>query len=925
MRKVIFISGIVILLVAAAFLGIKYFPKNTEKPIIQTFSTKQNPAFKAVPLKCPLIIEVKNTEDFYKELKSKQAVVAELRGIPEINDLFSKIERFSDFVDNHHAINNLLKGKSIILSINPTGKNQLTSLFLVQMNDKNESSSAAETASSGLGSQYTVTRKTYDNTTIFSARSPELNFYFACVNDVFMVAEDFILLEQAIRQTSSENLLNNREFTELYKTIEESAFANIFINHLTVHQLLAKFVSPEIRKTIGQLAAYSSWSGLDLSVNPTGLEMNGYSVTRDSSDHYLNIFRNQEALKMTIEKAIPANASYFVALNLKNTSSYLDQYESYIKANGNYYPREMSLMEFQKKTKTDAIRLFKEIGGTQFAGVYTNINKSDPEQNRFFVAEVTSESDAKEKIGKAITEFSHTGFEGTDKLHTEYAVNGKNSFDIYRLPISNMAESLFGRAFSGIRGNYIVLFRKYLIWGDNLPGLKAYLQALASEKTLANDSVYKVYTRNSQPKANFCIYAKLPKFVSLKEALLKPELCASLSANEEAIRKFSTFYWQFSVSGNKVKNSINLKYDPNLKEDPEAIWQLKLDAPLSQEPKLVLNHKDLANREMIIRDKLNNVYLVSKEGLVLWKMTLPEAIISGIYQIDLYRNKKFQYVFNTKTHLYVIDRMGNKVGKFPVVFKSIASNGVSVAEYGQNKEYRFFVAGEDKKIYAYDRDGKLVPKWNFAGTESLVTKPIRHYDIGGKDYLVFSDKQNTYFLDRQGKSREIAVDPFDRSGNQMAFINDGNPRLISTDQSGKIHIQYFTGHTEIKDVGKFSASHRFTVEDIDGNGSPEYIFADSKKLTAFAADGKKLFERTFSNNISETPFVCTFGPGVSKIGVVVGGENKIYLLEKNGSVMKGFPLAGNTSFLLGKFNDSSSWFNLLVGNEDGTVLNYKIE
>ena len=104
-----------------------------------------------------------------------------------------------------------------------------------------------------------------------------------------MVCDDFILIEQAIRQTNSQNLLNNYEFTELYKTIKESASANIFINHLTIHQLLANFVSPVLRKTIGQLEAYSNWSELDLVLKPSELEMTGFSFTKDSSDHYLNI------------------------------------------------------------------------------------------------------------------------------------------------------------------------------------------------------------------------------------------------------------------------------------------------------------------------------------------------------------------------------------------------------------------------------------------------------------------------------------------------------------------------------------------------------------------------------------------------------------------------------------------------------------
>ncbi|HCY40911.1 MAG TPA: hypothetical protein DHV48_06070 [Prolixibacteraceae bacterium] len=925
MRKVIVISGIVILVAAAAFLGIKYFPKDSGEQVIQTFSTKQNPAYKAVPQKCPLLIEIKNTEAFYREIKGNQPIIAELNGIPAVKNLFSEIGRFSDFVNAHSGINGLLKGKSVIVSVNLTGKNQQTNLFLVQMNDQNESNSATATISADLGSEYSVTRKNYDNTTIFNARSAELSFYYACANDVLMVSEDFILLEQAIRQTNSENLLSDSEFTELYKTIEENSLANVFINHLTVPQLLAKFVSPEMRKTIGNLDAYSSWSGLDLTVKPSDLEINGFSYTKDSSDHFLNLFRDQEAQKITIEKAIPANATYFVALNLKNTTSYLDHYESYIKANGNYYPREMSLMEFQKKTKTDAIRLFKEIGGTQFAGVYTTINKSNPGQNRFFVAEIINERDAKEKIGKTVSEFSRTANDGTGNFHTEYAVDSKNSFDIYRLPVSNMAESLFGQAFSGISGNYIVLFRKYMIWGDNLPGLKSYLQSLVSEKTLANDSVYKIYTKNSQPEANFYVYAKIPKVFRLKDALLKSDVSAKLTDSEEAIRKFSTFSWQFSVSGNMIENKINLKYDPDLKEEPEALWQLKLDALLAQKPKLVLNHKDLANREMIVTDKLNNIYLINKEGIIQWKLNLPEPIISEVHLIDIYQTKRFQYLFNTKTQLYVVDRTGSKVGKFPVVFKAMAANGVSVAEYGKNKEYRFFVAGEDKKVYVYDRDGRLIPKWNFDVTESLVNKPIRHYDIDGKDYLVFADKQNTYFLDRSGKSRDIQPDQFDHSGNQMTFINDGNPRLISTDVTGKIYIQYFTGQTETKEVGKFGGSHLFVAEDIDGNGSVEYLFAEGKKLTVFAADGKKLFERSFPENISEIPSVYTLSPGVTKIGIVTGADNKVYLLEKSGAIAWGFPQAGNTSFVLGKFNDTSSYYNLLVGSDDGSVVNYKVE
>jgi hypothetical protein len=921
MRKALIISGILIVVAAAAFWGIKYYPFQKKKPVIQTFSTKQNPAFKAVPLKSPLVIEIKNQEGFFDALKGNNSSFKELRGIREFEGLFSSISKFKDFVSTRSGISRLLNGKSIIISINPTGKNQFTNLYLVQL-DQSESSSASETVSRELGSAYTITRKTYENTTIFGAKSAESNLYFACSDDIFMVSEDFILIETAIRHSNSQNLLNNQEFTEAYKTIEETALANIFINHQTIHQVLARIVSPEVRKNINQIAPFSDWTALDLSSNASMLELDGFSVTRDSSDNYLNIFKNQEAPKSLIDKAIPVSASYFVSLNLKNTSKFLDDYETYIKANGNFYPREMSLIEFQKKTGTNPVKLFKELGSNQFAGVYMNINKSDPTQNRFFVTNIENVKDAKEKLLKAVSESSNSSAELS---RLQYTIDNKNKCEIYRLPISNMAESLFGRIFSGIRGDYFVLYKKYLIWGDNLPGLKNYLQNLASEKTMANDSIYKAYSASGQPNPNLSVFARLPKVFRLKDAMLKPEVSAMLSENEDIIRKFSTFSWQYSVSDHMVKHKIRIKYDPNVKEEPQAVWQLKLDAPLAKKPTLVLNHKDLPNREVIVRDKSNNIYLINKDGMVLWTMNIPGEIISEIHQVDLYQNNKFQYVFNTRTQLYVIDRMGNKVGKFPITLKSMASNGVSLVEYGKNKEFRFFIAGEDKKIYAFDRWAKLAGNWSFAGSESTITEPGSRYEVGDKDYLVFRDKQNTYFLDRQGKSREIAPAPFERSGNPAYFINNGNPGLISTDVSGKIHIIDFTGQAELKEVGKFGAGHRFVAADLDGNGSPEYLFAEGKKLSVFATDGKKLFERSFPDLITETPSVWPYGAGSVKIGVVIGGENKVYLLDKNGSVMQGLPLDGNSNFTFGKFNDANGWYNLLIGGEGNTLINYRIE
>lgn len=922
MRKVIVISGIFVLLAGVVFLGLKYYPSAHKEHTVQIFSTKQNPAYKAVPQKSPLIVEVKNQEVFFQALNGNSPVLSQLKGIPVYRELISDLGEFRRFVSKRPETANLLKGKSIIMSVNPSGKNALSYLFLAQLDNKDEANTACQIVSGELGPNFAVSRRNYSNTDVYTARSDSGTFYFACTDQTFLLSKNFILVEEAVRHTEAINLLDNKQFTEVYKTINEQALANIFINHQTIQPIINRFVSPEIRKNLAQISSYSTWSELDFTVHDADLRLEGYSITRDSTDSYLNIFRDQETETLNIDQAVPANASYFVALSVKNATQYIDRYETYLRAKGGYYSRELDLMNFEKRTRTNAGSLMKELTDNQFAGVYTSINKSAPNQNRFFVAQLKNESDARKKLDKIVTDYGNSD---TPDLRTEVRSGEKKKVTIFRLPFENMSESLLGKPFSGIDAEYFAQYGKYLICGDNLPGLKSYLQSLFSGKTLAADSTYQATKKGGQLSPNFFVYARIPKVFRLKDALLKPEMSESLSENEEIIRRYNVFSWQFSVSGNQIKNRIDIHYDPNAKEEPQAVWQLKLDAPLAAVPKLMLNHKDLANREIIVYDKLNQLSLINKDGNILWTVKIPDPIVSEIHQIDLYHNERFQYLFNTKNRLYVIDRLGKNVGRFRVPLKSMAANGVSVAEYGKNKEYRFFITGEDRQLYVFDRDGRLVPKFGFKGSESLVKEPVQHLEIGDKDYLVFADKQNTYFLDRQGKDRKIESAPFDHSANPLYFRNMDKPVLITTDTSGKIHIQDFDGNQEIKEVGKFSPSHRFAVEDLEGNGSLEYLFADGNKLSVYSTDGKKIFEHAFNGDISETPFTCSLAAGVVKIGVVVKAENKIYLLNKNGSVMNGFPLDGNTRFTLGKFNDANSWFNLIIGNEGNSLVNYRIE
>ena len=131
-------------------------------------------------------------------------------------------------------------------------------------------------------------------------------------------------------------------------------------------------------------------------------------------------------------------------------------------------------------------------------------------------------------------------------------------------------------------------------------------------------------------------------------------------------------------------------------------------------------------------------------------------IISKIHIIDYYANKKYQFLFNTKNHIYILDRNGNFIENYPVKLPAKATCGISVFDYNDNCNYRIFVACNDKQVYLYQKDGQINKDWKITQTKDYVKTPIQYFSYENKDYIVFADNLNIYILNRKG---EVRINP----------------------------------------------------------------------------------------------------------------------------------------------------------------------
>ncbi|GIZ14867.1 hypothetical protein [Capnocytophaga catalasegens] len=416
---------------------------------------------------------------------------------------------------------------------------------------------------------------------------------------------------------------------------------------------------------------------------------------------------------------------------------------------------------------------------------------------------------------------------------------------------------------SQISLQYVFLYQSTLIFAQKETILHTIINQLQANVTLANNPYYRALQEQSSSKANYTEIENLQKNTTFSQKYGRIAdkyhfACLQISPQSD----FFVCTFTSIQSENKINSdNINEKY------------QVTLDADAQTLPKWVLNHRT-KNREIVIQDIDNQLYLINNEGKTLWKKKLDSPIKSTIFQVDLFKNGNLQMAFSTHNSLWVIDRNGQNVSPFPVTYKETILP-LEVFDYEQNMDYRFVIACENK-IRILDKNGKIVSGFEKTSTPNTITQTPKHFRLGGKDYIVFPEKDGKLnILHRNGKDRIIIKDKFDFSENPIFLKEDWfcfttkHGKQVFIDQSGGLRIN----DRQLSEHHTLSYRHQ-----------TEAIISDNKLI--------------INNKTHELPYGIYTNPSIFRIGrtiyiAITDTQNsKVYLLNSQGEILPNFPIFG---------------------------------
>ena len=759
---------------------------------------------------------------------------------------------------------------------------------------------------------------------IYTFSVDSLQFHYCFFDGIFALSTNTLMLEEASRQIDSDvSILDYEGFQKVSNTEGKYTDANFYVNLNKFPKLLSNYFDPKFKKTIKNFSNVGGWMELDLNLKSDGFLLNGFTSTGNKKSDYLNVFIKQEPQKMQMHNCLPKNTPAFVCLGISNFPLFRNHYKEYLRNSGSSKSIQ-KLTSVNKKYDIDLEASFATFFNKDAVlALSSKLNKSG-NYSYYCMLGTKSASIALEKLAQINKKvLQNKAARITDNAEV-YKIDSDSKYYIYKFPITNYCSLLFGELFENVRSDYFCIIDNYLVFSENINVLRLLIKENVTKNTLKNDVNYNDFNDYLSSKSNFLFYANIPKSNTIIQSLLDDKYHNNIQNSFSAINKFHALGMQFLSNGEMIYNNLYLQYKPLKTHKTNAFWESKIDTVFNYKPAIVLNH-NTQEKELIIQDLKNNLYLVNTSGRILWKLPVSNKIISEVHQVDYYKNGKLQFLFNTNEYLYLIDRNGNSVENYPIKLASKATSGLAVFDYEKDKNYRIFIPNNNKNVVCYNIKGNVVSGWEFNKTESYVRTKPQFFRIQNKDYIVFADSFKIYMLNRKGIVRTPIKQSFSKSSNNIFHLEKkGNYRLVTTDINGKVKYVYFNGQVDTYQFKEYSDKHFFDYKDVDGDGNKDYIIIDNNNLEVYSSTYDEIFAYSFENTIVDAPVYFRFPGNISKLGITDQVSNEIFLFNDDGSVYRDFPLQGNTRFTISKAFKNSNSLYLFVGDQNGFLINYQI-
>ncbi|KAA5826177.1 ribonuclease HII [Algibacter amylolyticus] len=693
---------------------------------------------------------------------------------------------------------------------------------------------------------YTEELLKYNNKSIKKHTINKNTFYSTIIDSTFFASSSKQIVDQVFNST-----FNDDNLKKLYKSSSKDKTASLLLN---TKSSLAPSIFIEDSLSLNLLTEYMA---IDVELNQNDTYFNGIAKATDSTKSLLKIFKNTIPQVNQIQNITPTNSDGVLAFTFNDFTKF-----------------QANLVKYQS---TDSLNtntnLFNDI--IEVGVIYEGNNRAIILNS----IDIIATQDA--------------------LLSEQTSVETYREIDIYSFSDSGVFANTFSPLITTTNANLYCIIDNYLIFSGNTEMLQNIIANYQNKTTLSTTSYFK---NNKEHLSDASSLLQIINVASLK-TLLNKNIPDNTSYNIDGYNATAIqFIYDTNfahVNGIIAKNKKRAHVNTVSEE-----LNIKLDKAILNTPQFVKNH--ITNqKEIVVQDITNSLYLISNQGKILWKKQLQGPVLGKIEQIDIYKNGRLQLAFATPNRVYVLDRNGKEVKPFALKFNDNITQPLAVFDYDNRKNYRLLVT-QGKNVLMYDTKGNTVKGFTFKSANSSIISQPKHFRIGTKDYITLKTENKLYILDRIGKTRVKPKTSYSYSDQPVFLYNNA---FTTTTASGDLVLVDSKGNASSRNLNLTENHHIETT-------SKTLVTQSENKLVI----KNKTTELDFGDYSNPKLFYINNKIYVSTTDLQ---SHKIYLYDSQSKLLPNFPVYGNASIELDNI-DKDSNLEFVTKGENNSILLYQI-
>ncbi len=873
----------VVVVVAGLWLLLQQFKQIDEAARLEPFTL--------IPSDAWLVLDLRQTSEIKSFLGNDSLFWSELADIDEVKWIRKTLGEIDSVFLADTRVAKAFEGSRVLVSLHLATKGQSPALVQFRHGQGVKTGQFQQFLTRQLKEKHGYLENQFMGVSIyrFSTAQSEKHYWLAFFMGSVLIGQSQRLIEHAITQHHAGSSLATSQGLSKVRYGKDRITNMIYLDGAKLCEVY-KLLTTQKAPALFPCQAFSDWMAWDFDFPDQELRLTGLALTADPRTDFTGLLSEQPPSEPFLLHFVPSASAAFAMLNLNPTHDFDEALNAFLKTDQTHF----SDSSFAQKELRAHL-------GSAIAEILLYNPRQKPQESVVVLVHITDSPGLFEKMKS-----SQSNDPEGSLLNAVDTVFEKIIWHF-------SAENWLTQATKGLIPypmSYFAFIDSVLVAAKN-PQIVSrvllhhhYGQVIAFEPGLEDDFIFQ------QPASNLFYMLNMPYLMAMIQGNLTQPVLQIYSQPNQGVNLPDRLTAQFvaHLPGLMFSNITIHRQGSKLAAFHKPMWQVSLDTAAAIAPVSVFNHNE-RTREIIVQDKNNNLYLIDRFGKMLWKKQIGYAIISPIYQVDRLRNGRYQYLFSTLSHLHLVDRNGNPVKGYPVRLPSPAQQGITLTDYEGNKNYRIFFAGENRRIYNLLIDGALVSGWQTPRLENPASRPLQHFRLGNRDYLVVTDTEGKpYFFDRRGRTI-FEIDPKIRlSGKNPLFAFDSKSEsfFIALGQQGEIleiipqgAVHSFKPDTATTSQGLVFIQDPNLLQNI-------YVLIGNRTISAFDRFGKELFSKAMPGPLILTATEIRVA-NKHFAGLLTHSPDLVYLIDTQGQLLAPFPLGADQMFILESLHQDQAW------------------